>query len=100
MKQNYTSSMCMTISGFDHWIFQRISAFLIFSISLNVFVFNTITLAYLLVLFVIAHGNLGVQTLIEDYTHSEIFMSYNITCLHLASIITTKGIFIGFLLVV
>jgi len=89
-----------TMSGFSHWILQRISAFLVLGISLNLFLFNNIVLACLLILVVFAHGNLGIQTLIEDYTHSEVFTSYSMTCLHIASIITAKEIVIVLLLLV
>ena len=95
MKLTFTA-----MSGFSHWFSQRISAFLVLGVSLNLFLFNNIVLACLLILVVLAHGNLGIQTLIEDYTHSEVFTSYSMTSLHIASIIIAKTVLTSLLLLV
>jgi succinate dehydrogenase hydrophobic anchor subunit len=76
--------------GFNHWVFQRISAlFFLISISL-VYSTNNIMVGLLGVFIIITHINSGLETLLVDYLHDSVAKKYTESILDIVIISLVK----------
>jgi succinate dehydrogenase hydrophobic anchor subunit len=76
--------------GFNHWIFQRISA-LCFLISIFLVYFtNNIVVGLLGVFIIITHINSGLETLLVDYLHDSVAKKYTESILDIVTVCLVK----------
>jgi succinate dehydrogenase hydrophobic anchor subunit len=80
--------------GFNHWIFQRVSALCFLSIVTIVCLTNNFTLGFLGVFILILHINSGLETLLTDYMHDYKAKIYTEATLDIIAICLVKFSFI------
>jgi succinate dehydrogenase hydrophobic anchor subunit len=76
--------------GFNHWIFQRISALCFLTSLFLVYFTNSIIFGILGVFVIIIHINSGLETLLVDYLHDSVAKKHTETILDIVIICLVK----------
>lgn len=80
-------------SGFNHWIFQRLSALLLLFFILVLLFGHSVNAFILCLIVVILHFKLGFETLFDDYTHDKKLKTIGLTLFRLVILFVMKFLF-------
>lgn len=82
--------------GFSHWFIQRISALALLLFIVLLAIFNSLFLGFVLFLILLVHFEMGLHTIIDDYTHDFLSKVVTNTSVDLLMICLVKSCFIIF----